>query len=846
MRDRVSNDDEGLTTSQGFVIVPRIIKFYKDLFGNIPVENHGESFAEVSDEKSESELAHAIKMLGYDFLVLELMPSHEARFQKIILTNQKTGRGQRIIRSLLLHCHDHALPSNPLTVDSRRLRRHALSTLHNLLFVILHHAVPRARPLDALDLILHNGAAPKFVRRLFRAACNTLREEATCRGAAGWKGVNSALKMLLAMVSAALNLHQNALIELFYTEKVFNVLTALVTTHVHASVLPLPVRVKIMVLLIPLVHFQRYEGQNAGLEVLTKKLSLDQLYTFNCTLSSLYRLAQHLFADLPSTPRAGDSVSKTISDRFRAGMSAFAGLMGQIMSQETAAAPRPPPPLPEALKKTIPKHVRKKSVENWEMTTERCFRKARHSLVDLCLFVLHIMLKDNKRFIIRLAKIKRKAADSKNNSAQSKATKVNGKNQKAQPPPPSVAPTRAAVLVERYMSLMSVLLQQPLGPRALLSLHLCIAVAHQMSQDTPANVLLFAAGPKVTERGLHLMTFRRNAAPAEFANTEYEIKTAPSREGRWSPRYDASSIKVSDGAPPLASSLFSEVVAFIRRQLPAAKRLKEGAANALVVVLDVLYRHFTYHLHTPLEDVSAAAMAQSYLHLGRALIDLIKTLGSLPRLSQPPTKISADTPADPLLQALYQSAHFLHLLLCVRGQVFPGNKKASGPRSRLLFELTRNENELARVRERLKWAPVVQSELTAVASAAESLGKLVDSKEENKDSSVTSSRIGHGLTPEEVRRLVKDKEMHLNIEPLVPSRQVRETAIFDTKTDQRFFNQVVNCIVQDFAMLYLCGEGSASEAMSEEESHWDVARENMKPPPVATENKKTKKSPTMR
>eukprot|EP00954_Amorphochlora_amoebiformis_P012735 996659-Amorphochlora_amoeboformis.AAC.1 len=74
--------------------------------------------------------------------------------------------------------------------------------------------------------------------------------------------------------------------------------------------------------MLPLIHFKRYEAHNTGLEVkpphhwrnshpigylyvyqtggvVTKRLSVSQLHTFDQTLQSIIRLAMHLFADLP-------------------------------------------------------------------------------------------------------------------------------------------------------------------------------------------------------------------------------------------------------------------------------------------------------------------------------------------------------------------------------------------------------------------------------------------------------------------------------------------------------------------------------------------------------------------
>uniref|UniRef100_A0A7S0CYN9 Uncharacterized protein n=1 Tax=Amorphochlora amoebiformis TaxID=1561963 RepID=A0A7S0CYN9_9EUKA len=1105
--DAVPSPGESFTTSQGIKILPRLIRFYLDLFNprpngeKDPLQRHNggrklaksaeaaqsrtegkidplspprgaaqnmaqprgsgiEGVVESQNDRKKTELVLAIERLGYDFLMLEVKPTHEADIQHILLKYCPTPRGERIIRQVLQHClafatvgskkedakdatkqqngkRDSKQDGKRSGMDAKepgdgteayRLRANSLATLHNILYVILHHAVPRARPLDALDRVLGRGNGDTFARKVLRVVCAMLQEEATTPPGqptpyhySNGLGPRAGLKVLICMASASLNLHQNPLLELFYTEKVFNVLTLLVSKHDHAKNLPLDIRAKIMVIMLPLIHFKRYEAHNTGLEVVTKRLSVSQLHTFDQTLQSIIRLAMHLFADLPpnlspnpnnqnisskalgsemnphpnrNEASAAQTTSSYITTGIRSSVGAFIGLMGHILGPDPNPATPPPTTGPRSnpLAKNQTGRGSRGAIKgvrghrgpsgqsskgtgregsessSWEMTTERCFRKARHCLVDLSLFILHVMLKDNKRYLIRLAKIKRKnktpsthsiptstprspnspprrRLPQHNKMPQPQFQSENGQGRESSQTSGQAAlvePTQAAVTIERYLCLVSVLLQQPLGPRALLSGQLCVAVAHRMSQDVPANVLLFAAGSRAYGRGKHVCSFRRNANTGELIRPDasfYDIKVSPYREGKWECLFpglggsgagrsadgggrgnvgpggtsgNAPATSATGGAavggsstsdnaddpnvvaaPPLATVLFRTVVKFLKRQIPGLTRLRDGGASLIVVVLDVLYRHFTYHLHTPLDDKAATPMAEAYLQLGKTLIHLIIALGMLPRLEKPPPanlRKAPNAPADPLLQALYQSAHFLHLLLCVRGQVFPGgagagsgSRSGSGsgggsasasrsesktktnytcsskePRSRLLFELTRNETELEKVRKRLAWAPIVQDELSAVASAAEAIDKLLDGElnEEHRSGALpkitsidhdhltdqctasdraekglaSKSRIGHGLSPEEVRGLVRRWEGELHVAPLVPSRQVRETAVFDARTDQRFFNQTANCILQEWAMMYLCGAGGTSAAMSEEETHWEDAGSWMEPP----------------
>eukprot|EP00471_Norrisiella_sphaerica_P001244 CAMPEP_0184486554 /NCGR_PEP_ID=MMETSP0113_2-20130426/8037_1 /TAXON_ID=91329 /ORGANISM="Norrisiella sphaerica, Strain BC52" /LENGTH=498 /DNA_ID=CAMNT_0026868481 /DNA_START=66 /DNA_END=1562 /DNA_ORIENTATION=+ len=497
------------------------------------------------------------------------------------------------------------------------------------------------------------------------------------------------------------------------------------------------------------------------------------------------------------------------------------------------------------------------------------------------------MIRENKKYLIRMAKLRRVKRNSKDfkSKPSTAPSPSQGPNSEASrppppPPPPAVAPTCAANLIERYLSLCSVVLQQPLGPRALLSTQLCLAVSHQMSQDTPSNVVLFTMRPRdpAARRGASLYTFERNAAAGDLITSmksEYMMKTAYLRSGMWkrAAPTDIWALNTTEARHtsqiypgPLVFSLFGIVLGFFRRQIPRIGRLPDSAASTIVVLLDILYRHFTYQLHARVETDSIREMSFAYAELGRLLIRMILSIGQLPRLEKPPSPgAGEEDAAPPLVQALYQSAHFLHLLLCVRGQVLaedtesgakpqertPGHQqlaweikmresKNNGPTARLLFELTRNGEELARVRERLSWSPLVQQELAAVAAAAENLEQLFDSRtgtvkpsEALVQNDAKGSRIvvpsprnwGHGMSPFQVQQLLKGAESELHVSPLVPSRQVRETAVFDERTDQRFLNQVANSIVQDFATLYLCGEENTSALMNEEESHWRIGDE---------------------
>eukprot|EP00466_Bigelowiella_natans_P000606 jgi/Bigna1/66524/fgenesh1_pg.1_\ len=975
-----------ITSSNGIRMMPRICKFYVELFTGSAHDDDGDDTKMRGDGNSaRSPLAKAIEDLGYDFLVLKLKPAHEATLQKLIRSHKETRRGEGIVRELLLTCSLRAADSS-----NRAVQRNAFSTLHTILYAVLHHAVPRARPLDALELILWRGRGANYVRGVLQTVCSALKDPEIPHDS-----LDAALKVIIAIASASINLHQNPLLELLYTEKVFNVLMALLTTEKKMNVLPISARVKILVILVPMIHFKRFEAHNSGLEVISKRLSSSQLGSFNACLSSVLRLVQHLFADLPEpslaaieaataataasssaeksrkkkeeeekkkgasegggggTHHSDDTTSKesllppkgedadkhskssttTLEEKkaknqnhlvtqqqqqqqqpistfsrsrhvvspspfgssFSSGLSAIAGLLGTLM--ESDPVPTHTRKMQSARRKKIIAggervssiSSRSSTRENTNhrqlnadgrMSTEKCFRRARQSVVDLSLFLLHVMVRDNKKYLIRVAKIARlpptkKRKKKKKNDREKKEKRQESSSSSSSssslptppPAPPAVAPTCPATIVEQYLSLCSVIMQQPLRPRALLSMKLCLAVAHQMSQDTPSNVVLFSMKPDKSLRCADLLTFKRNAAAGEVlggAASDYEIKTAASRAGKWvrvfasthqensalitSARNTSRAVAPTTKAPsppPLICELFSSVMGFFRRQIPQLARLSDNVANTLVVLLDVLYRHFTYQLHARVEPEARHAMANIYADLGCLLIDMIVALGNVPALARNSSSSSSSNSsssssssssskssnqkaktgvatsgdsAPPLLQTLYQSSHFLHLLLCVRDKVLlddddddddddessdddgndddhhtdgktqenggsssssSNNSTISGsffgwggrtatpdaststatkksekkkkkkmmkkqkrssakahsssggstrPVTRVLFELTRNEPELARVKERLKWSPIVQEELSAIASAAANLERAFDEK----------------------------------------------------------------------------------------------------------------------
>ena len=117
---------------------------------------------------------------------------------------------QAILKCILLHALYRA------GSDDRRLQRNAFATLYNLLYVILHHSVPRTRPLDALELALGRGQGAGFVRALMAHSCAVIKD----KDQKAEPAADAALKLLLTLASASINIHQNALLELFYTEKV--------------------------------------------------------------------------------------------------------------------------------------------------------------------------------------------------------------------------------------------------------------------------------------------------------------------------------------------------------------------------------------------------------------------------------------------------------------------------------------------------------------------------------------------------------------------------------------------------------------------------------------------------
>eukprot|EP00954_Amorphochlora_amoebiformis_P005172 407161-Amorphochlora_amoeboformis.AAC.1 len=139
--DAVPSPGESFTTSQGIKILPRLIRFYLDLFNprpngeKDPLQRHNggrklaksaeaaqsrtegkidplspprgaaqnmaqprgsgiEGVVESQNDRKKTELVLAIERLGYDFLMLEVKPTHEADIQHILLKYCPTPRGE--------------------------------------------------------------------------------------------------------------------------------------------------------------------------------------------------------------------------------------------------------------------------------------------------------------------------------------------------------------------------------------------------------------------------------------------------------------------------------------------------------------------------------------------------------------------------------------------------------------------------------------------------------------------------------------------------------------------------------------------------------------------------------
>ncbi len=852
-----------LQSSTGIRVRSLLVRFYENLFRSASA---GASGASSSKDGQRGALSRAIAGLGYDFLQLELTPDHEGPIQAQLLRHKDSPSGRAILKSLLYHCREQ------MSSKDQRIQRNALATLYSVFFVVLHHSVPRSRPLDSLELIVREGKAAEFCRSVLRSACKVL-----CDDVAPAETVSRALKLLLSCASAAINLHQNPLLELFFTEKVFNVLMRQLTikataadakadTKLEREAKKIPSlfnQVKMLVLVAPLVHFKRYDSHNTGLEVLTRRLSSQQLRSFNAALSSLLRLCQSQFADLPprsskqQTAANGSGYASSAVAGLRSGLGAIVGLFGQLFEPVNT-----------------PTLVRRRGVAVGQgpatgvsapiATTEQCFKKTRHCLCNLAFFLLYIMLTENKKYIIRLAKISRipqRKSDKKgaNGTSSGPATDKSTTCGKDRVP---VVPTEPARVIEMCLSLASVVLQQPLGPRALVSIQLCLAVIHRMSQDTPSNVLLFS-----TNLPSNVLVYKRNASAPELDPTasDYEIKTRRFKSGKW---------ERGDAKMPLAVSLFRVATRYLRIHLHKLHRLSDEVVLSFAVLLDALYRHLSYHLFVGVQDATVF-MAPCYLNLSKILIKICVMCAKSTKLdnkSTPsrPARPSAGTP-PPILQLLYQGAHFLHLLVCVRSKIFSENQTQS-----FLYELSRNARALEGIPSRVKWAPVVAEEVHSVATIArrlarvragrredaadESTSTLTPSNDPPESGAVTKSqdddaKTSEGdkaesknaamqntaaLTVEMARERVAQAEKDLNVVPLQPTRQVRESAVFGAKSDKRFFNNLVNTVLQDFANLYLCGSHFVSSITAQEERQW--REEELRDPPTPSTSTKAKVS----